>query len=76
MENGDQTADVGTWYSNLAHGQWVKLPVAGRRPPGRYEVMIVSLSIGIRMVQVLFWVINSCILYVLFRMLEGIWLCG
>lgn len=43
MENGDQVADVGTWYSNLVHDQWVALPVAGRRPAGRYKVMIVEL---------------------------------
>lgn len=37
MENGDQITDVGNWYSNLVHDQWVALPVAGRRPPGRYK---------------------------------------
>lgn len=37
MENGDQVADVGTWYSNLVHDQWMALPVAGRRPAGRYK---------------------------------------
>ncbi|XP_021743237.1 acyl-CoA-binding domain-containing protein 4-like isoform X2 [Chenopodium quinoa] len=37
MENGDQDVDVGTWFSNLLHDQWVTVPVAGRRPPGRYK---------------------------------------
>ncbi|KMS98300.1 hypothetical protein BVRB_4g093690 [Beta vulgaris subsp. vulgaris] len=37
MDNGDQTADVGTWFSSLVHDQWVKLPISGHRPPGRYK---------------------------------------
>uniref|UniRef100_A0A803N7P4 Acyl-CoA-binding domain-containing protein n=1 Tax=Chenopodium quinoa TaxID=63459 RepID=A0A803N7P4_CHEQI len=37
MDNGDQDVDVGTWFSNLLHDQWVTVPVAGRRPPGRYK---------------------------------------
>lgn len=37
MAGGDEAVDVSSWYSSLAHDQWATLPVAGRRPPGRYK---------------------------------------
>jgi len=39
MAGGDEAVDVANWYSSLAYDQWATLPVAGRRPPGRYKVM-------------------------------------
>lgn len=37
MAGGDEAVDLASWYSSLAYDQWVTLPVAGRRPPGRYK---------------------------------------
>ena len=73
MENGNQTsdADVGIWYSSLAYDQWVTLPVAGRRPPGRYKVIIVLLNFVYQVVFGIFGCVAFLIILVL-RKIEGV----
>ncbi|GAB4836388.1 hypothetical protein Ancab_001299 [Ancistrocladus abbreviatus] len=37
MDTKEFRKDIGSWYSNLAHDQWVVVPVSGPRPSGRYK---------------------------------------